>query len=112
MAHGHGWSTVFASFEQSPQVDHRRALRSFHAGRREIEMTMFELDERPRTLGELVAEAETKKIMADPGKSLARQLNANLQSMRTLRQADQHPDGRWYLPSQQKAPDASASGAV
>ena len=42
MAHGHGWSTVFASFEQSPQIDHRRALRSFHAGKREAEMTLFE----------------------------------------------------------------------
>jgi twinkle protein len=48
MADGHGWSTVFASFEQSPQVDHRRALRSFHAARRECEMTMFELDEADR----------------------------------------------------------------
>lgn len=44
MAQRHGWSTVFASFEQSPQVDHRRALRSFHAGKRENAMTMFELD--------------------------------------------------------------------
>ncbi len=48
MAERHGWSTVFASFEQSPQVDHRRALRSFHAGKREIEMNMFERDEADR----------------------------------------------------------------
>lgn len=31
MAHQHGWSTVFASFEQNPQVDHLRALRTWHA---------------------------------------------------------------------------------
>lgn len=29
MAHKHGWSTVFASFEQHPQIDHRRALRKW-----------------------------------------------------------------------------------
>jgi twinkle protein len=39
MAMVHKWNTVFASFEQSPQVDHRRALRSFHARKREIDMT-------------------------------------------------------------------------
>ena len=38
MAETHGWSTVFASFEQTPQLDHRRALRSFHAGKRERDM--------------------------------------------------------------------------
>ncbi|MBS0517278.1 MAG: AAA family ATPase [Proteobacteria bacterium] len=40
MAWTHGWNTVFASFEQVPQVDHRRALRSFHASRRETEMDL------------------------------------------------------------------------
>lgn len=39
MAQRHGWSTVFASFEQMPQTDHRRALRSFWASKREAEMT-------------------------------------------------------------------------
>jgi twinkle protein len=43
MAHTHGWTTVFASFEQTPQVDHRRALRSFHAAKREIDMSLVEL---------------------------------------------------------------------
>lgn len=38
MAETHGWRTVFASFEQTPQIDHRRALRSFHAGRLEKDM--------------------------------------------------------------------------
>lgn len=42
MAERHGWSTVFASFEQTPQLDHRRALRSFHAARREKEMSEAE----------------------------------------------------------------------
>lgn len=44
MARLHGWSTVFASFEQLPQLDHRRALRTYHAGKLERDMTMFELD--------------------------------------------------------------------
>ena len=43
MAATHGWTTVFASFEQMPQIDHRRALRSFHASRREKDMTPAEL---------------------------------------------------------------------
>ena len=30
MALAHGWRTVFASFEQRPKPDHRRALRTFH----------------------------------------------------------------------------------
>jgi twinkle protein len=32
----HGWATTFASFEQMPQSDHRRALRTFHAGKKVI----------------------------------------------------------------------------
>lgn len=43
MASAHGWTTVFASFEQMPQVDHRRALRSFHAAKREKDMGPAEL---------------------------------------------------------------------
>ncbi len=39
MAQRHRWTTVFASFEQSPQVDHRRALRSYHAEKLEMFMT-------------------------------------------------------------------------
>ena len=38
MAESQGWRTVFASFEQMPQIDHRRALRSFHASRLEKDM--------------------------------------------------------------------------
>ena len=43
MAAAHGWMTVFASFEQTPQIDHRRALRSFHGARREKDMSLAEL---------------------------------------------------------------------
>lgn len=43
MAHTHGWTTVFASFEQTPQLDHRRALRSFHASKREADMNLVEI---------------------------------------------------------------------
>ncbi len=32
MAQHHGWNTCFASFEQYPQLDHRRALRTWHSG--------------------------------------------------------------------------------
>jgi len=39
MAIGHGWSTVFASFEQRPQTDHRRALRTFFNSKRVIHQT-------------------------------------------------------------------------
>jgi twinkle protein len=39
MAQNHGWNAVFASFEQVPQVDHRRALRSYYAQKREIAMS-------------------------------------------------------------------------
>lgn len=38
MAQREGWTTIFASFEQNPQVDHRRALRSFYAEK--LEKTM------------------------------------------------------------------------
>lgn len=43
MAHKHGWNTVFCSPEQVPQVDHRRALRSFHAKKLEKTMTQEQL---------------------------------------------------------------------
>jgi len=39
MAEKHGWRTVFASFEQRPKPDHRRALRTFHAKKLEIHMS-------------------------------------------------------------------------
>lgn len=39
MAQRHQWNTVFASFEQSPQVDHRRALRSYYGEKLEITMS-------------------------------------------------------------------------
>lgn len=45
MADKHGWNTVFASFEQSPQVDHRRALRSFKMQKREVTMSPDERKE-------------------------------------------------------------------
>jgi twinkle protein len=39
MAQVHGWKTVFASFEQQPQSDHRRALRSFYLEKLETAMS-------------------------------------------------------------------------
>ena len=42
MAQAHGWRTVFASFEQRPKPDHRRALRTFHAQKLEKHMTAEE----------------------------------------------------------------------
>jgi twinkle protein len=38
MAEKHAWRTVFASFEQRPKPDHRRALRTFHAKKPELSM--------------------------------------------------------------------------
>lgn len=43
MAERHGWRTVFASFEQVAQTDHRRALRTFHAGKLEKHMMADEI---------------------------------------------------------------------
>lgn len=43
MAFHHGWRTCFASFEQFPQVDHRRALRTWHSRKLEMDMTPAEL---------------------------------------------------------------------
>lgn len=45
MADKYGWTTVFGSFEQSPQVDHRRALRSFKGQKREVAMSPEERKE-------------------------------------------------------------------
>jgi twinkle protein len=42
MALKHGWRTVFASFEQRPKPDHRRALRTFHGQKLEIHMSAQE----------------------------------------------------------------------
>lgn len=42
MAQAHGWKTVFASFEQQPQTDHRRALRTFYVEKLEKHMTSEE----------------------------------------------------------------------
>lgn len=44
MARHHGWSTVFASFEQHPQHDHRRALRTWHAGEPEPGLSRAQID--------------------------------------------------------------------
>jgi twinkle protein len=38
MAAKHSWRTVFASFEQTPQSDHRRALRTYYAEKLEVAM--------------------------------------------------------------------------
>jgi twinkle protein len=42
MAERHAWRTVFASFEQRPKPDHRRALRTFHAQKLEMHMSAEE----------------------------------------------------------------------
>ncbi len=42
MTQNHGWKTVFASFEQKPDTDHRRALRSFYAEKLEKMMSPSE----------------------------------------------------------------------
>ncbi|CAB4200271.1 Archaeal primase DnaG/twinkle, TOPRIM domain [uncultured Caudovirales phage] len=44
MAKAFKWNTCFASFEQSPQIDHRRALRSFHSMKLEKTMSQDERD--------------------------------------------------------------------
>lgn len=43
MAERHGWSTAFASFEQQPQIDHRRALRTFFGKKRERDQNPREI---------------------------------------------------------------------
>lgn len=44
MALTHGWTTCFASFEQMPQVDHRRALRTFYNRKLEVHQSEEEKD--------------------------------------------------------------------
>ena len=41
----HGWKVAMASFEQMPQLDHRRALRTLHCERRVRDMTPDEISE-------------------------------------------------------------------
>lgn len=43
MAQKHDWVTCFASFEQTPQLDHRRALRTWFNGKWEIDQSPAEL---------------------------------------------------------------------
>lgn len=39
MAQAYNWNIVFASFEQNPQVDHRRALRSYYGHKLDLALT-------------------------------------------------------------------------
>lgn len=43
-----GWGVCFASFEQRPQTDHRRALRTFYSGRRVIHQHEVEIQSADR----------------------------------------------------------------
>ena len=43
MAENYRWKTAFASFEQKPQVDHKRALRTLYTGFRVIDCTPNQL---------------------------------------------------------------------
>lgn len=43
-----GWGVCFASFEQRPQTDHRRALRTFYSGRRVIHQHEIEIQSADR----------------------------------------------------------------
>lgn len=43
MVHNHGWKVAIASFEQNPQVDHKRNLRTWHSGKLMRDMTREEL---------------------------------------------------------------------
>ncbi len=44
MVEAHGWPVAFASFEQQPQIDHRRNLRTWFNGKRVIYQSLEELD--------------------------------------------------------------------
>ena len=44
MAEKHGWTTCFASFEQMPQIDHRRALRTYFNAKLEVHQSEEEKD--------------------------------------------------------------------
>lgn len=52
MAKTHGWRTVFASPEQSPIPDHRRALRTWFANKPESRQSAEELDAADRFINE------------------------------------------------------------
>lgn len=43
MASRHGWNTALASFEAIPQLDHRRALRTWYQSRRVVDLTDDEI---------------------------------------------------------------------
>jgi twinkle protein len=43
MVRRYGWTCAFASFEQKPQIDHKRNLRTLHSGKRVIHMSDAEL---------------------------------------------------------------------
>lgn len=45
MVHNHGWPIAFASFEQTPQRDHRRALRTWFNGKYEAYQTAQEIED-------------------------------------------------------------------
>ena len=53
MARSHGWKTAFASFEQKPQIDHRRALRTLFTGYRVIDCTPAQIAEADRWIDEM-----------------------------------------------------------
>lgn len=52
MAERYNWNTVFASFEQNPQVDHQRSLRSFHSKKLEKTMSPEEIARADKWIGE------------------------------------------------------------
>lgn len=52
MAMNHGWSTAFASFEQLPQRDHRRALRTWYNCKYEVHQSPEEIDKADRWINE------------------------------------------------------------
>jgi twinkle protein len=53
MAHRHNWVTCFASFEQTPQMDHRRALRTWFHGKWEKEQSPTEIDQADRWINRM-----------------------------------------------------------
>ncbi|MGE3479630.1 MAG: bifunctional DNA primase/helicase [Dongiaceae bacterium] len=44
LVQNHGWNACFASFEQQPQIDHRRNLRTWHGQKRVKDMAAFEIE--------------------------------------------------------------------
>lgn len=55
MALRHGWVIGSASFEQRAQIDYRRNLRTFHSGRRVIDMSDVEIAEADKWIDEKFA---------------------------------------------------------